>query len=350
MDDRLPTADHQSPSAVGGLRSHSRMSFADLKHKLIVGLVFGLLVVAALAFFADLPQTLAALENFQWAYLPLILALTLLNYTLRLVKWHWYVRLIGARPPLERSFAIFTSAMSMVMTPAKVGEFLKSYMLRVSDGVPIARSAPIIVAERLTDGLAMLVLSVVGLAFYEGAWPLLVVLIVGMGGIVLVVQSRALSLKLLALGERLPIVSRISHALHELYESSYILLHWRNLLPSIALGLVSWLGECVAFYLVLIGLDVPPSVALLTQATFIFAFSTVVGAVSALPGGLGAAEASIGGLLVLLVGLPKDVSVAATLLIRLCTLWFGVGIGLVALFAYRRRFFSGESEPQVVNL
>jgi uncharacterized protein (TIRG00374 family) len=315
------------------------MAWSDLKNKLILSLVFGLLVIAALAFFADLPQTLAALAHFQWAYLPLILALTMLNYGLRFVKWQWYTRLIGTRLPLERSFSIFASSMAMVMTPAKVGELLKAYMLRVTDGVPVARSAPIIFAERVTDGLAMIILSVAGLAFYETAYPVLVGLIVVMGGATLVVQSRSLSLRILALGERVPALARVMHSLHDLYESSHMLLRWRNLLPSIALGLVSWLGECLAFYFVLIGLGVPHSQTLLLQSIFIFAFSTVVGAVSALPGGLGAADASISGLLVLLSGLTRELSVAATLLVRLCTLWFGVAIGLVALFMYRKRFF-----------
>jgi uncharacterized membrane protein YbhN (UPF0104 family) len=319
------------------------MTWSDLKHKLILSMIFGLLVIAALAFFADLPQTLAALGHFQWVFLPLVLGLTLLNYVLRFVKWQWYTGLIGAHLTLERSFSIFASAMSMVMTPGKVGELLKAYMLRVTDGVPLARSAPIIFAERLTDGLAMIILSVAGLAYYDAARPVLVLLVAIMGGAVLVVQSRPLSLRLLALGGRAPAAARVMHSLLELYESSFVLLRWSNLLLSIALGLISWLGECVAFYCVLVGLGVPPGEQLFLQATFIFAFSTVVGAVSALPGGLGAADASIGGLLVLLVHLPGDLSVAATLLIRLCTLWFGVGIGLISLVVYRKRFFGEQA-------
>ncbi len=319
------------------------MTWNDLKGKLFAGIVFGLVVLAALAFFSDLPQTLAALHGFQWVYLPAILGLTLLNYGLRLAKWHWYLGLIGARLPFERSLSIFLSAMSMVMTPAKVGEFLKAYMLRVTDGVPMARSAPIIFAERMTDGLAMIVLSLAGLAFYQEAVPVVVILVAGIGGIISVTQSRALSLRLLSAGERLPVVSRMMRQLHELYESSYTLFRWRNLVISIFVGTASWAGECLAFYLTLIGLGIAPSEALLLQATFIFAFSTVVGAVSALPGGLGAAEASIGGLLVLLAGLSRELAVAATLLIRLCTLWFGVGIGLVALVVYRRRFFRADA-------
>jgi uncharacterized protein (TIRG00374 family) len=83
-------------------------------------------------------------------------------------------------------------------------------------------------------------------------------------------------------------------------------------------------------YLILLGLGIEPGVQALSIAVFVLSFSTVVGAVSALPGGLGAAEASIAGMLVLLLGLHPDTSAAATLLIRFATLWFGVSLGLIA--------------------
>jgi uncharacterized protein (TIRG00374 family) len=75
---------------------------------------------------------------------------------------------------------------------------------------------------------------------------------------------------------------------------------------------------------------------------FVLAFSTVVGAVSALPGGLGAADASIAGMLVLLLGLSAGTAAAATLLIRFATLWFAVIIGLVVWFFARKFLFSAK--------
>jgi len=86
-------------------------------------------------------------------------------------------------------------------------------------------------------------------------------------------------------------------------------------------------------YLILLGLGLPPSPATLSIAIFGLSFSTVVGAVSALPGGLGAAEASMVGMLVLLLGMNTDSATAATLLIRFATLWFGVTLGL-AVWAF----------------
>ena len=64
------------------------------------------------------------------------------------------------------------------------------------------------------------------------------------------------------------------------------------------------------------------------MSIFALSFSTVIGAVSALPGGLLTTDASIAGMLVLLLGLDLGTAAAATLLIRLATLWFAVGLGM----------------------
>ena len=124
-------------------------------------------------------------------------------------------------------------------------------------------------------------------------------------------------------------IRRAAHSLKEFYEGSYALFRPKSTLLAVGLGMVSWLGEGVGFYLLLLGLGLTPSIQLFSLAVFTLSFSTVVGAVSALPGGLGAAEASIAGMLSLLGGLEPAVAASATLLIRLATLWFGVGLGLL---------------------
>ncbi len=55
----------------------------------------------------------------------------------------------------------------------------------------------------------------------------------------------------------------------------------------------------------------------------------MVGAASTLPGGLGAAEGTIAGMLAVVLQLPASTAAAATLLIRFATLWFGVTLGLI---------------------
>jgi uncharacterized protein (TIRG00374 family) len=74
----------------------------------------------------------------------------------------------------------------------------------------------------------------------------------------------------------------------------------------------------------------------------VLAVSTLVGSASTLPGGLGAAEASITALLLLTVTSDHAVAAAATLLIRLATLWFGVTLGLIAWAATPRLWKRAE--------
>lgn len=315
---------------------------SNLRSKLLVSLGLGIMVMLGLAIYGDTPTMARTFGAFHWQYLPGILVLTLFNYLLRFVKWHYYLGLIGARRiSLRSSFLVFFSGLSMVITPAKVGEWLKSFLLKQVNSTPISVSAPIVIAERLTDGMAMLLLAAVGLVVYAYAWEVLVVIFLASVALLVVVQWRALALKILALGESLPIIAGRMESLHRFYESSYALLRAKSLLLAIGIGVVSWFGECVAFFLVLAGLGLPPSPTLLVQATFILAASTVIASVAFVPGGLAVAEGSIAGMLILLnVTSEPAVAAAATLLIRLCTLWFGVAVGVAALLLFSREMDS----------
>ncbi|HBY99657.1 MAG: flippase-like domain-containing protein [Ardenticatenaceae bacterium] len=319
---------------------------SDLRHKIALSLLLALVVFAGLAIYGDVRALPTALARFRWGYLPLILGLTLINYALRFVKWEYYLRRLNVRGvPLGTSLAIFLSGFAFLLTPGKVGEVVKSYFLRGLAGVPMARTAPIIMAERLTDGVAMALLCTVGLTVGPAGqtWVLLGVTLGGLLALIVLAQWRSGALRLLGWGERLPLLGRFAHSLHQFYESAADLLRPRALLVAIAIGVVSWGMEGVAFYFVLRGLGVPPGVHLLQQAIFILAFATIIGAIVMMPGGLGGAEASIAGLLQLMVRTPETVAVAATLLIRFGTLWFGVGLGVAALSLNRRRLFESSA-------
>ena len=307
----------------------------NIRNGIIFSLVLAFIVLVAIGLYADFPHMLVALAHFRWAFLPLILGLTLFNYCFRFLKWQYYLRRLKIRLAAWPSFLIFLSGLSMAITPGKVGELLKSYLLKRSTGEPISRTSPIIVAERLSDGLAMLLLASTGLVLYRFGWGvLLFLLVVGLGAI-LVIQNRGLSLRLLDLGQRLPLISRIAPLLRAFYESAYTLLQWRPLLLAVSIGFLSWSGECFALYFVFVGLGIAPTIDILVKATFILAVSSLVGSASGLPGGLGTADGSMLGLMRLLVSPSAVIGGAATLLIRFCTLWFGLALGVLALLLYR---------------
>lgn len=300
--------------------------------KIAIGLALGLAVIIGLALFSDIRAVAAQINAFEWKYAPLILGLTLLNYLLRFFKWHYYIRLIGAKEiSWQNSLRIFIGGFPLALSPGKIAEPLKAVWLRQYTDVPIARAIPVVAAERISDGLAVVLLSTLGVIAYPQYWPGFVAVLAGLVGIIVISQIRPLALGLLGWGERLPIISRFSHHLHEFYEGMYQLFGLKSTLIAVSLGLISWLGEGIGFYYVLRGLDLPPSLEMLSIAVFVSSFATVIGAVSSLPGGLGAAEVSITGMLVLTLGIHREVAASAALLIRFFTLWFGAALGIIVL-------------------
>ncbi len=311
----------------------ARQSFARLRRTVPLWLGLGVAVMIGFGVAGDLPRVIESMQRFDARFVPAILGLTLLNYLLRFVKWGYYLRLIGAPfiPPFE-SAAIFFSGLAMTITPAKLGEWLKSYLLLRRHGVPLGVSAPVILAERLTDGLAMLLLALGGLYVYGLGRELAIVVAAGSAALVIGVRARGPVEYLLDRIGGLPLLGRVAHHAHDFYRSSRRLLELGPLLVAVGLGFVSWAGECAAFFFVLVGLGIAPTADLLLTATFILAVATLVGSLSMVPGGLAVADGSIAGLLLILaVTGDAALAVAATLLIRLATLWFGVAVGLIAI-------------------
>ncbi len=311
----------------------------SLQVRFIGSLAFAVLVLAVLALYADARKLLDTIAHFRWELLPPILGLTLFNYALRFLKWHYYLGQIGVRGlSWPGSMVLFFTGLSMVVTPGKVGEWLKSYLLREMTGTPFFRSAPIILAERLTDGLAMVFLGAGGLALSGVGWELMAVVMVAAAGLLTVVWSPRLAGMLLELAGRVPGVGARAMHLQEFYDGMRAILSPRNLLLGVAIGFLSWGAECFAYYLVVLGLGQAGGVEVMLQAAFILAAASLGGSLLLVPGGLGVAEGGITGLAQYLLGMTPESATASAILIRMSTLWFGVTLGFVALaFAARMR-------------
>jgi len=322
----------------------------DLRRKFFFSLIVGLLVYIAFALYSDWEQLKLALQNFPWIYLVPVIALTLVNYIGRCLRWHWYLRLLGTPIRFWDSARIFGVGMMMVMTPAKAGEFLKPYMVKNVAGTPMSVTAPIILAERLLDGMAMLILAAAGLFVFPNPTARVVAATVLTFFVLFIVilQVRPLALWGLGIGERIPVVKRFAGQLHTFYESSRIVFGLPNLLIALVIGMVCWSATGAAYYVVLQGFGATSGASTLLSAIFIFTISTVIGAAVAMPGGLGGVEGSLVALSIQLLALSTAQATAAALLVRFCTLWFGVLIGVVCFFLWPR-LLAGSETPVVAS-
>ncbi len=321
---------------------------SGLRQKIVLSLAFAALIYLGLTLYADAPKLAQSLLHWDWLFLIPILAAVLGNYTLRFVRWHYYLHVIDIRNvPMGASLLIFLSGFSLTMVPGKLGELLKSVLLKSRYGTPISYSASIVAAERLTDTLGMLFLVALGLIVYPFGIPALVLMLGIILVAILLMQSRRLAEYLLGLFERLPVVGKFAHLARNLYESAYLMLRWKPLLVALVLATSAWFGECLAFFFVLLGFHNASTPTLLLQATFIYASASLFGAITFLPGGIGATEGSMTSLAQFLIGLSSTVASAATLLVRACTLWFAIVIGGIALFIFGLPANSAETPSSI---
>lgn len=320
--------------------------------RLLLGVLFGVVLYAGILLWADQEDLTLSLSSIPWWTVPAAMALSFANYLIRFWKWEYYRGLLAIRVPRGTSLVIYLSGLSMGVTPGKMGEVLKSWMLRKVSGVRIHESAPIVVAERITDLLGYLILVAIGgLATQpELQWAFWATLLVCVAAIALV-GSRRVARWTTAVLLRLPVVHRLAPRVERSFETTRVLLAPRRVLWPTAISVVSWGCECAGFW-ILADAFLPGSISPLF-AVFAYATSAVIGALAiVLPGGLGATEWSLGTLLRrryedvggVTLDLARSKAVGVVLLARLATLWFGVFVGLVAVAIFQRRHGKVEIE------
>jgi glycosyltransferase 2 family protein len=303
--------------------------------KVLWATLLGVLVFAALVLYGDLSALRRDLGRYSWPHLGLALLLAASNYAIRFVRWEAYLSILGIRIGKAESVLTYLSGFVMAVTPGKVGEVYKSVLLSERHHVPVARTAPIVVAERLTDLLSLILLASVGAVSFGQGWTALVAGLAMVSLVLAIVSSRTLSTFCIRVAERLPLLRRIAHKLEVARAALQILVSPRRLVGPTLLAAAAWFAECLAYYEILRGL--PGLHVSLEVATFVYSASTVAGAVAMMPGGLGVTELGMTGLVQMLGHVAASAASAATILVRLATLWFAVLLGGVAYLVLRRR-------------
>jgi uncharacterized protein (TIRG00374 family) len=298
-----------------------------------ISIVFGIIVICILFAYGDFAQVVQSFAKFRWEFVPLILLLTLINYYLRFVKWDYYLRYLDIKIPKKVSLSIFLSGLTMSVTPGKLGEVFKSYLLFDYNKTAVSRSIPVVLAERVTDVMGLLILSAIAFPVFKYGTVVLIIILVVLILLILIIKIRSFCYKIIRLCEFIPFAKKYSKSLYTLYETSYTLFKMKPLILSTVLSVISWGFECVAMDFVLLGFKQNTSALL---GIFVFSFSSLAGAVSMIPGGLIVAESGSIALLVM-ANISRSIAVSATIIIRFCTLWFGVAIGVITLLFSRNK-------------
>ncbi len=260
------------------------------------------------------------------AQFALLLGLSLVNYGMRAARWKIFTGALGARMGILQMLRHYIGGFALTMTPARLGEVIRIRWVARETGIAAESLAPLILVDRAGDlastGLLLGFALAMGAGGISGGLP-----VAGLAVIAALVATRpALFSGLTDTGYRL--IGRKPRLFVRLRRAARVLQSFskpRIVLAALLIGTVGWLAEGFAFHLLLgwMGADVP-----LWSAVSIFLFAMMTGGATGLPGGVGGAEAAMIALLSL-QGVGLEISLPATAIIRMTTLWFAIGLGIV---------------------
>src|SRR5262249_10586841 len=228
-------------------------------------------------------------------------------------RWHYYVRVLDWDVPLVPSLTAFVASFALTATPGKAGELVKAGLLRTRHDVSLTQGVGILMIERLGDLLALIMLALGGLTLFTDLRGYVVASLVVVGAAALIASrattARAITMRISAAPQLRVVALKLLNAL----DAGRQLLHPLPVLGGSALALAAWSCEGLAFHLLIghLGIYSP-----LLISFSIFSLSTLAGAVSMLPGGIGGVEVVMALLLTRLAA-PASVAAVAVLLFRL---------------------------------
>lgn len=307
----------------------------QLVRKLVLPLLLALLAYSALLLYGDAAGVADAARRLPLTTILAGIALSLASFGLRGARWQYYLHLSAIRVPVGPSLLVFLTGLGMSITPGKVGELLKSLLLKEGWDVPVARSAPIIVAERVMDLTALVTLGAAGFIWSRSPALAILVSVVGTSTVFALGKSRRLGLLFIDLLTKIRPIARFREKLLTAHASLNDLWGGVPFVSAFILSICAW--SLQALILVLFGAGMPPDGVGVADALVAYSAPLLAGTLALLPGGLVLTEASMAGTLQGLSGVSSTAAATLTILVRGVTFWLAVAVGFPALAIWRAR-------------
>jgi uncharacterized protein (TIRG00374 family) len=296
----------------------------------ILGGLLALFVIgfAGLAATIGWEETMSQLRSLSFVQLLTLLALSMVNYSFRGLRWHLFARQLGLPLSVGQNVLHFMGGFAMTVTPGRIGELVRlRWISRLTDW-PFERLLPLPFTDRIVDIAAMGTVLGGGVVLSQSAHaataiPVALVALVfaaivtkpGLLGRIVTFAWRATG--------RWP---RRFVGLRRAARSMALFRDPKVILPALVLSLIGWTAEGYALYLLLSWMGADIGIA---TATVVFIFSTLAGGLTGAPGGVGGAEAAM--LMMLSAqAVPLAIALPAMAIIRVTTLWFAILVGLLS--------------------
>ena len=316
------------------------INIGKLWKKLLATLIIVLLIMAVIIFSLDAAKIWNEFTKLSIYTLMSGAFFMLLLYSIRYLKWQLFLRSLGVRVGIISTMPIYMAGIGMGLTPGKVGEVIKSYVLEQEKGVSFSLTASTITAERLTGVLGCFILCVVALWHLGLAnlfnYAVIVILAATILGMAIIKSKYMMRLVNHILANQYIVKYRDS--LLRFYNATLKLLGVKVLLQGIAISTCYWFMECMIFYSLLSGAGIDIT---LTKSVAILTAASIGGAITMLPGSIGALEGGLVGILVY-EGVILETATCVVLSHRVFAMWIPLFVGIFILIVRYRKLIFGR--------
>ncbi len=309
----------------------------------IITATLGLGAVAGIVVVADPMSIGRVLGRFNLRLLPVILALLLLYYLLQGLRWHFLLRDAGARLSIGNS-TLLNLAGQVITALMPLGDLTRAVFASEAADVEFGAVAATVTVQELVFTLLLVLSACPALLALHAGLEIVVVTMVGMALIVAILTVPPLFCLVHGLVGRIPLLSRLTPQIEELREETVSLLHRPDTLAWSSIDGARVAVGVTAFWLVAQALA--PARVGWWEAALVLAVSYVGGAVSMVPAGAGANEASVVGMLVWL-GMGGGAAAAVALMQRVLVTGVAAVGGLIAYLIARRRLGLSGLRPRL---
>jgi uncharacterized protein (TIRG00374 family) len=329
--ERVPARGHVRLSVV---RQRLRVGNARELHLLrrMIPPAIGVAAVLALILGIDPKDFGRAVSQFRVVLLAPIVVVSVAYYFLQGVRWHQLLRVIGVPLRLRDTVLINFAGQATAVLP--LGELTRAVLVTEATGTPFGAVVATVTVQELIYTMVLIVFAVPRLVGVPHALPGVVAALV-LTGMVFLALSWCPAYRWLRLAvSHTPGLRRFLHEVDELHNDVVLLMRDRVTLSGMWISALQAACTITALWLVVQALA--PGSLSWASAALVFAVSNVAGALSLIPGGIGAYEASVVGLLVGL-GLNPGTAAAVALLQRLADKGLATAIGFAGYAVARRR-------------
>ncbi|HLH69541.1 MAG TPA: lysylphosphatidylglycerol synthase transmembrane domain-containing protein [Candidatus Dormibacteraeota bacterium] len=303
----------------------------------VLPILVGAAALAGLVVAVNPRSVAGALSRFNPFVIPVVILLSVSWYVLQGVRWHFLLCQVGAALRLVDT-VLLSIAGQTITALFPLGDLTRAVFAADAAGIEFGTSAATVTVQELTFTLLLVLIGIPGMLALHVGTGALVGIVVGMVVTLAILTVSPLFRVVHTVVSRLPLVRRLRHQIAELQEQTVALLHRPSTLGWSALDLARAAVGVTLLWAIVEGLE--PGAIGWWETALVVAVAYVGGAVSFLPGGTGASDASLVGLLVVL-GVHPATAGAAAILQRLATTGVATSLGFTAYLLARRRFALG---------